>query len=46
MTKVTWAMSGDAPFMCKVMQVFCNMDEMCGNDFAKGLAKLKTLTES
>jgi uncharacterized protein YndB with AHSA1/START domain len=46
MTKVTWAMSGDAPFMCKVMQIFCNMDEMCGKDFAKGLAKLKTLTES
>jgi len=27
------------------MQVFMNMDDMCGNDFAKGLAKLKTVVE-
>ena len=45
MTKVTWAMTGESPFMCKVMQVFCSMDDMCGKDFAKGLAKLKTITE-
>lgn len=46
MTKVTWAMTGESPFMCKVMQVFCSMDEMCGKDFEKGLAKLKSITES
>ncbi len=46
MTKVTWSMAGESPFMCKVMQVLCNMDEMCGKDFEKGLAKLKSITES
>jgi len=44
-TKVTWGMTGESPFMCKIMQVFMNMDDMCGNDFAKGLAKLKTVVE-
>lgn len=44
-TKVSWTMSGESPFMCKVMQVFCNVDDMCGKDFEKGLAKLKTLAE-
>lgn len=45
MTKVTWAMTGESPFMCKVMQVFCSMDDMCGKDFTKGLTKLKTISE-
>lgn len=45
-SKVTWSMEGDSPFMCKVMQVFMNMDSMCGNDFAKGLAKLKSTVET
>ncbi len=45
-TKVTWAMQGHSPFMCKVIQVFMSMDEMCGNDFEKGLAKLKTVAEA
>ncbi|MFA6211037.1 MAG: SRPBCC family protein [Candidatus Obscuribacterales bacterium] len=44
-TKVSWTMSGESPLMCKVMQVFCNVDDMCGKDFEKGLAKLKTLAE-
>ncbi len=44
-TKVTWSMTGESKFLCKVMQVFMNMDDMCGNDFAKGLAKLKTVAE-
>ena len=29
-TDVTWSMSGPAPFMSKVMQVFVNMDRMIG----------------
>lgn len=45
-TKVTWAMDGENPFMCKVMQVFMNMDEMCGKDFEKGLTSLKTVAEN
>lgn len=44
-TKVTWAMTGESPFMCKVMQVFMNMDEMCGKDFEVGLANMKRVLE-
>lgn len=45
-TKVTWAMDGKSPFMCKVMQVFMNFDEMMGKDFDKGLAALKNASEN
>ncbi len=45
-TKVTWAMRGESPFMCKVMQVFMSMDDCCGKDFEKGLASLKTVSET
>ena len=44
-TVVTWAMYGSASFMMKVMGIFMNMDNMIGNDFAVGLANLKTLAE-
>src|SRR5882757_4280384 len=44
-TNVTWLMHGPAPFMSKVMQVFVNMDNMIGKDFAAGLANLKRITE-
>jgi len=44
-TKVTWAMDGDSPFPCKVMQVFVSMDTCCGKEFEKGLASLKTVSE-
>lgn len=45
MTDVTWSMSGPAPFMAKVMQVFINMDTMVGKDFESGLANLKAAAE-
>jgi len=46
-SKVTWAMdSKDNPFMCKVAQVFVNMDEVCGKEFDKGLKDLKTISEN
>ncbi|MCC6980531.1 MAG: SRPBCC family protein [Candidatus Melainabacteria bacterium] len=46
-SKVTWAMdSKDNPFMCKVMQVFISMDDCCGKEFEKGLASLKTVSET
>ncbi len=45
-TKVTWAMDGENAYMCKVMQVFMSMDECCGKEFEKGLASLKTVSES
>ena len=44
-TDVTWSMSGPAPFMSKVMQVFINMDTMVGKDFEAGLANLKAAAE-
>jgi uncharacterized protein YndB with AHSA1/START domain len=44
-TNVTWLMHGPASLMSKVMQVFINMDNMVGKDFAAGLANLKRVTE-
>jgi uncharacterized protein YndB with AHSA1/START domain len=44
-TNVTWLMHGPASFMSKVMQVFINLDNMIGRDFATGLANLKRITE-
>ena len=44
-TNVTWKMQGPAPFITKVMQVFCNMDSMIGKDFETGLANLKAAAE-
>jgi hypothetical protein len=44
-TDVTWAIYGPAPFISKIMQVFCNMDTMIGKDFEDGLANLKALAE-
>ena len=45
-TNVTWLMHGPAPFMSRLMQVFINLDTMVGNDFATGLASMKTAAES
>jgi uncharacterized protein YndB with AHSA1/START domain len=45
-TKVTWEMHGPAPYISKLMQVFCNMDDMVGKDFESGLANLKATAES
>lgn len=44
-TNVDWVMRGPAPFISKVMQVFCDFDKMIGKDFEAGLANLKTLVE-
>jgi uncharacterized protein YndB with AHSA1/START domain len=44
-TNVTWLMHGPAPLLSKVMQVFINMDDMIGKDFAAGLARLKRAAE-
>ena len=45
-TQVTWAMSGPANFMSKLMEALTLMDRMVGNDFADGLSNLKTIAES
>jgi hypothetical protein len=44
-TTVRWTMEGPSPYMMKVMSVFMNMDRMIGDDFERGLAKLKTAAE-
>jgi uncharacterized protein YndB with AHSA1/START domain len=44
-TNVTWAMQGPAPFVTKVIGLFCSMDNMIGKDFETGLANLKALAE-
>jgi len=44
-TKLTWAMYGDNTFIGKVMQVFLDMDDMCGPQFDEGLTNLKNLAE-
>jgi hypothetical protein len=44
-TEVTWNMYGPTPFIGKVIHVFMDVDRMVGDDFAAGLAKLKTISE-
>ncbi len=45
LTNVSWVMEGPAPFISKVMQVFCNMDKVIGKDFETGLQNLKSTSE-
>ena len=45
-TRVTWAMYGPNSYVSKIFQIFMSMDKMVGNDFEKGLARLKTAAES
>ncbi|HVJ69631.1 MAG TPA: SRPBCC family protein [Caulifigura sp.] len=44
-TKVTWSMHGPNTFMGKMIQVFLDMDDMCGTPFNEGLTNLKGLAE-
>jgi len=44
-TDVTWAMSGPANYMSKLMTTFVSMDKMLGGDFERGLQQLKTVAE-
>ncbi|WP_077032944.1 SRPBCC family protein [Pelomonas sp. KK5] len=45
-TRVTWSMSGPAPYMTKLMDTIVGMDRMVGPDFEAGLANLKAAAES
>ena len=45
-TRVNWAMYGPHPFVMRLMTVFVSMDKMVGGDFERGLAKLKSVSES
>jgi hypothetical protein len=45
-TTMTWTMSGRQPFIGKVVSVFIDCDKMVGEQFEKGLAKLKSVVET
>ena len=45
-TELTWVMSGNNNFMARAFTLFVNMDKMIGADFEKGLAQLRTATET
>lgn len=44
-TDVTWAMSGEQPYMAKLMSTFINCDKVVGGQFEQGFGKLKALVE-
>ncbi|MEZ5816745.1 MAG: SRPBCC family protein [Hyphomicrobiaceae bacterium] len=44
-TRVTWAMSGPVSFTGKVINQVIDCERMCGDQFTRGLAKLKSLAE-
>lgn len=44
-TVLTWDMEGENDFMGKAMCLFMDLDAMIGNEYEKGLAKLKSLSE-
>jgi uncharacterized protein YndB with AHSA1/START domain len=45
-TLVTWRMFGKNNFMSKAFGLFVNCDQMVGKDFEKGLAQMKSVTET
>ena len=45
-TVVTWSMYGPNNFMGKAIGLFIDCDKMCGDQFIKGLATLKSLAEA
>ena len=46
-TKVTWGMRGESALIARIMLTFMGgMDKAVGKDYEKGLAQLKTLSES
>ena len=45
-SRVTWSMTGKKTLMTTVMGIFRSMDKMIGPDFEKGLARLRTTTET
>lgn len=45
-TVMTWTMSGQQPFIGKIVSVLIDCDRMVGEQFDKGLAKLKSIVEA
>lgn len=44
-SRVTWLMTGKKTLMTRAMGLFTSMDKLLGNDFDKGLARLKDASE-
>jgi uncharacterized protein YndB with AHSA1/START domain len=44
-TVVTWSMTGENNLMGKVFGLFVDCEKLCGGQFEKGLASLKSVTE-
>ncbi len=45
-TVVEWSMTGTNNFIGKAFGLLMNMDKMCGRDFEKGLAAMKSVVET
>ncbi|MGZ3723596.1 MAG: SRPBCC family protein [Bdellovibrionales bacterium] len=45
-TVVAWSISGDRPFVPRLMNVVLNIDKMIRDTFDKGLGKLKEISEA
>jgi hypothetical protein len=45
-TTVTWTMTGKNNFIGKAFGLIVNCDKMCGDQFEKGLADMKTVAEA
>ena len=45
-TLVTWTMFGKNNFFSRIFGLFVNCEQMCGKDFEKGLASLKSVVEA
>lgn len=45
-TRFTWGMEGRSGFLGKLVGVFIDCEKMIGDDFAKGIAKLKSIVEA
>ena len=45
-TTVTWTMTGKNNFIGKAFGLIVNCDKMCGGQFEKGLADMKTVAEA
>jgi hypothetical protein len=45
-TTVTWSMTGRSNFICKAVGLFLNISKLCGTQFEKGLADLRSVAEA
>lgn len=45
-TRFTWAMSGEANFMSKLVGIFVDCEKMVGDQFTLGIQNLKSIIES